>query len=64
MLNTTTTAELLAQLSEEELSSMLADAQYALDPSPIEVMGMVIGERIRRHALACQDLECGFNPLA
>jgi hypothetical protein len=59
----TTTAEFLAQLSEEELSSMFADADSALDPSPIEVRVMVMQERIRRHALACQDLECGFNPL-
>jgi len=58
----TTLAEELTQLPPEELSSMLADADYALDPTPFELRTAIWQERIRRHSLECQDLECGFNP--
>jgi hypothetical protein len=63
MASTTLSAEHLAQLSTEELSSMLADAQFALEPSPTYLRGLAMQERIRRHALECQNLDCGFNPL-
>ena len=56
-----TTAEQLAQLSEEELSSILSEAWAS--PNPIEFIGLVVQERIRRHALVCQNLECGFSPM-
>lgn len=58
-----TFAEHLAQLTEEELSSMFANAGSSLNPSPMELMGLIAQERIRRHA-PCQDLECGFNPFS
>ena len=41
---------------------MLANADYALDPTPFELRAAIWQERIRRHSLECQDLECGFNP--
>jgi hypothetical protein len=59
-----TFAEELAQLSEEELSSMFANAGSSLNPSPMELMGLIAQERIRRHACGCQDTECGFNPFS
>jgi hypothetical protein len=52
----------MAQLSEDELSSMLMGAPLSLEPSPMYITGLVMQERIRRHALVCQDLECGFTP--
>jgi hypothetical protein len=65
MENTTTYAEYLAQLSDAELVSMLSmrDTWLMLDPSSAELIGKCVQERIRRHALVCQDLECGFSPL-
>lgn len=59
-----TFAEELVSYSTEELQELWDGADFALDPSPLEVRGAVMGERIRRHALVCQDLECGFNPMA
>ena len=60
----TTFAEHLAQLSAEELSSILEDAWASLDPTPFELQTLVWQERIRRHSLECQDLECGFSPFS
>jgi len=64
--NTTTTdAEFLATLTDEELVRNLGIAHtwLAMDPSSIELVGLLVQERIRRHALACQDFDCGFNPM-
>lgn len=57
-----TFAEHLAQLSAEELSAILVDADASLNPAPFELRALVWQERIRRHAETCQDLDCGFNP--
>lgn len=35
-----------------------------MDINTIHLQGQVIAERIREHAESCQDLDCGFNPLA
>lgn len=66
MTSTTTTsfAEELKSVSNTELDNMLKWADLSLDPSPIELRGLIYGERIRRHAEECSDLECGFNPFS
>ena len=66
MENTTTYAEYLTQLTGAELSSKISmrDTWLLLDPSSAELIGQFVQERIRRHALVCQDLDCGFSPLA
>jgi len=64
MTSTTTFAERLAQLSAEELSSIFENASASLNPSPVELIGLVARERIRRHALVCKEYACGFNPVA
>lgn len=56
-------AETLEVLSDSDLSAVLRDADLSLDPSPLEIRGMVMAERIRRHSLECQDLDCGFSPI-
>lgn len=58
-----TTAWDLSQLSEEELSSLMSNVWASLNPRPVELLGLVIQERVRRHALECQNLDCGFSPL-
>lgn len=65
MLNTTTDAEFLATLTDEGLVRHLGTAHtwLAMDPSSIELVGLLVQERIRRHASVCQDLDCGFNPM-
>lgn len=55
--------ETLALVSDADLSAIWNDADYALDPSPLKIRGMVMAERIRRHSLECQDLDCGFSPI-
>ena len=66
MANITTTsfAEELKSVSNTELGNMLKWADLSLDPSPAELRALVWQERIRRHSLECQDLECGFNPFS
>jgi hypothetical protein len=56
-------AEALSLMSEDELVSTIRDAGLSLNPSPTVLLGLLMQERIRRHALDCSDLECGFNPL-
>lgn len=57
-------AQYLTTVSAEELSNTLKWADLSLDPSPVELRGLVWQERIRRHAETCQELDCGFNPFA
>jgi hypothetical protein len=58
-----TFAESLALMSDDELVSTIQDAHLSLEPKPTVLLGLLMGERIRRHGSECQDLECGFNPL-
>jgi hypothetical protein len=64
-INTSTNAQFLAALTDEELARDLGMAHtwLAMDSSSIELVGLLVQERIRRHALACQDFDCGFNPM-
>jgi len=59
-----TFAQELQELSGEELSSIFDNSWASLDPSPVELVGLVVQERIRRHALVCKEYACGFNPVA
>ena len=60
----TTHADEFRTVSTQELDNMLKWADLSLDPSPAELRTLVWQERIRRHAIECQDLECGFNPFS
>ena len=54
----------LQGLTAEELQTLIQNLGTSVDPSPVEVMGLVVQERIRRHALVCEEHACGFNPVA
>lgn len=59
------TAETLAKMTNEELASVMDKNRISLNPTNgVELIGLVVAERIRRHSLVCQTPSCGFNPVA
>lgn len=54
--------ETLTKFSDEELVMLLGDVDYSRDVSGVELIALIVQERISRHARTCSDLDCGFSP--
>lgn len=67
--NTTTSIQQeLAAMSDEQLwvdlSFALRGESKWVEISAVECLGLLMQERISRHAQTCQNLDCEFNPFA